>query len=124
MIKKIDRGTVRQINAEIEDALQAIAEKHGIQLAMGSSRFNANEMATRVTFKTVGENGESKADKQIVELYVGPNSFGREFQIMGRTFRLDGYNTRGKRTPVLGTEVSTGRRYRFPLESVRQALVM
>lgn len=118
---KLDRATIRLINADVDQALQAVAKKYGVNLSLGSTRFSQQEMTTKVTFQLAGEKGESLADLNSVDLFLGPGTFGKVISLHGKLLRIDGFNRRGKSTPVLATCLGDGKRYRLSRETAKES---
>ena len=48
---ELNRQTVQTIHSEIQDLLTPLQEKYGIVISLGSVRFNAHELRTKLTAK-------------------------------------------------------------------------
>ena len=48
---ELNRQTVQTIHSEIQDLLTPLQEKYGIAISLGSVRFNAHELRTKLTAK-------------------------------------------------------------------------
>lgn len=119
-----NRETVRKIHAECEEALKAVAERHGLDLLQKNITFTEGEMP--VSFRLVArrEDGvpmsrEAEIFKQGAEIVgLEPAMLGARFKKGGQTYRIVGLNLRAQRFPVIA-EDSAGRRFRFPAETVK-----
>jgi hypothetical protein len=119
-----NRETVQKILEECEEALKAVAERHGLNLLRKHCSYNEGEMP--VAFKLVVREGEGsqasrdEADFKNYATLVGlePSAFGATFRSGGRMFKVAGLNPRAHRFPIIA-EDERGKRFRFPAETVK-----
>lgn len=133
MSKKITKFTpanVRDLMSEIEEALEPIAEKHGLTLDRKGRTFYRDSLPVmfQLLVKQEDEDGnamDSKA-KDFVRCArnygLSADDYHAEFQSNGRTFRITGLNTRARGYPVLAEDVRNGKTYKFPAGRVKEAL--
>ena len=116
----IDKATVRQIAEEAREALQAVAEAHGMTVKVGGGSYDP----TIGTFKPKVEFSLGDAERLEFERnapFYGfqAEDYGRQFMNPNGTFKIVGFNNRAPKRPILAEHVTTGRRYRFPESAVR-----
>jgi hypothetical protein len=129
-VKQFDRPTVRAILDECEEALRAVASRHGLVLERGGCSFRENECPTPFKLQTAAD-GDGKV-AGVVEgdfrrmaplLGLKPEDLGREFtSSTGKRFQICGAKPRNRKYPVLARCVETGKVYKFPESAVRVAL--
>lgn len=88
MIKKFDRATARVIQAEMEAALKAIAEKHGVTVRGAGGSFDDTtfkaKFELRVTDGSAIEDAARKEFDQYCALFgLKPEHFGKAVAIPG-----------------------------------------
>lgn len=120
-IKKIDRVTCRVLGDDMEAALQAVAEKHGVDITQGRATY----MDANATFKFevavlnaegVAETKEYTALKQAVRYTGGLEladldvEYNDPFLPVG-AFKITGFRTRARKNPFIVTVVETNKQY-------------
>lgn len=55
-------------------------------------------------------------------LGMKPEDLGREFTANGTRYRLDGYDGKKRKFAMVCTNLSNGKKYRFPVDGVMRAL--
>lgn len=123
----LSRQKVREIMADCEEALKAVAEKHGFELARRSCSYTEHEMPVAFRLVEVGEDGnaltrEAGAFEQLKKFYgLEGVSVGDTFKNRGRIFRVTGLNSRAPKYPVLAEDLQ-GKKYKFPAEVVARKI--
>ena len=102
MITQIDRKTIRTLNAEIEAALQAIAQKHGVAIKTGNSSFTANNYTTKLSVSVVSGDGqvlspEAEAYNRYKPIMGFSKDLGDTFTQGRSTFTITGLKPRLKK---------------------------
>ena len=126
-IQQFDRKTANAFAREAEQALQALAEKHGVDVSIGSGNFTQNDFSFKVKAAVKSKDGtvlsrEAEAFKVNAPLLgLQESDLGRTFTAQGKTFKITGYNTRAKKMPILA-EDENGRGYKFDRETVKRFL--
>lgn len=116
------RSLLRELNAEINGALEAVAERHGLVVSVGGGSFSSSSYRPKVEFKTVGEDGVPEDFAATARLLGLPEDcYGKTFTNRGRAFTVRGFNLRAKRYPVL-VERDDGRTYKFDVGTVKWRL--
>lgn len=119
----LDKTTASQIGADVEAALQAVAEKHGLTLSYRGGTYDptAGTYKPRIQFTT--SDGAENEFRQYATLYgLEADDFGREFKAGSRRFRISGLAPRSRTRPILAEEIGTGKTYKFTADGAAQAL--
>jgi len=121
-VTAFNRQNIRQINSELEAALKQVAEKYGLEVKLGSTRFTGDNFTTKVQVATVAEGGitmsKEATDFNRYKTILGINmDLGQEFQRSGKTFTIVGLKPRSKKYPILA-KCSDGKTYKLPVDLV------
>ena len=121
-VTSFNRQNIRQINSELEAALKQVAEKYGLEVKLGNTRFTGDNFTTKVQVATVGEGGitmsKEATDFNRYKTILGFNmELGQEFQRSGKTFTIVGLKPRSKKYPILA-KCSDGKTYKLPVDLV------
>jgi len=121
-VTSFDRQNIRQINSEIESAIKSIAEKYGLEVKLGSTRFTNSNFTTKLQVATVGEGGitmsKEATDFNRYKSYLGIKmDLGQEFVRNGNTYTIIGLKPRSTKYPVLA-KCTDGKTYKLPVELV------
>lgn len=126
-INQFDRTNLRALQADIDAALAAMAEKHGIQIKAGGASFGATAATFKVELAVIGDGGVAKTRHATeFELFassygLAPTDLGREFTYKGNGYKITGLSTKSRRFPVEASRTD-GRTFKFPAELVKLAL--
>lgn len=120
-MSSINRATAREIGDALQAALQPVAEQFGLTVEIRGGTFDAQSFKPKIEFKT------ADADEQDFRTYadmygLDPDDFGREFTSQGKRFKVSGLAHRSRVRPILCTEISIDRVYKFTVEGVKLAL--
>lgn len=129
-IEKFDRPTIRKVLEECGEALQAVAEKHGLKLERKHCTYSQDELPVAFKLITVqldpnGNAMDSRAKDFIryADLYgLSESDFLAEFRRGAKTYRICGFKPKARKYPVLAECVQDGKTYKFPVETVKAAL--
>lgn len=121
-VTSFNRQNIRQINSELEAALKQVAEKYGLEVKLGNTRFTGDNFSTKVQVATVAEGGitmsKEATDFNRYKTILGINmELGQEFQRSGKTFTIVGLKPRSKKYPILA-KCSDGKTYKLPVDLV------
>jgi len=121
-VTAFNRQNIRQINSELEAALKQVAEKYGLEVKLGNTRFTGDNFTTKVQVATVAEGGitmsKEATDFNRYKTILGINmDLGQEFQRSGKTFTIVGLKPRSKKYPILA-KCSDGKTYKLPVDLV------
>jgi hypothetical protein len=119
-----ERSTVRLINSEIESALQSISIKYGLRIEIGSSRFSATEITTKVKVAVVSESGTVLSKEAKVWDIMAPTNgitlkVGDRFKVRSSSliFTVKGWNTRSPKFPIQAE--AGGKSYKLGVSTVK-----
>jgi hypothetical protein len=129
MIKTIDRMACRVIRDEVDTALKAIGDRHGIVVkSLGGGTFSPERFTFKVEAAVVGEGGEvlsKEADefRTCANMYgMKGEDLGKVFTVHGTDYRIRGMKMRSFKFPIMAERVSDKRGFKFPLSTVKAAL--
>lgn len=103
----ITKDLLKALRPEIEAALAAVAQKHGIVIRAGNCSFTPESATFKLELATIGTNGnvvtkEATAFKINAGFYgLTPDHLGKKFVSGGSEFTLVGYNSRAHKMPFV-----------------------
>lgn len=118
-INSLDRTAVRRINSDIEAALKAVADRYGVQIKLGNSRFSNTNCTTKIDISTVNEGGTAMT-KEATDFNRFASSFGitkklgDTFDFRHDSYEITGLKPRSSKYPVLAKNLSSGKTFKFP----------
>lgn len=118
-INSLDRAAVRRINNDIELALKAVADRYGVQIKVGNSRFSDSNCTTKIDISTVNEGG-TVMTKEATDFNRFASSFGitkklgDTFDFRYDRYEITGLKPRSSKYPVLAKSLSSGKTFKFP----------
>lgn len=114
MTQKIESFTsavANKLAEEIEQSLQGIAEKYGIQIKRGRGTFGSGHFSMKLDIATVGEGGQAKTREydDLVKMLPMLNLNMTESDLSGpfknpslaEPFKIIGYRTRAPKKPFM-----------------------
>ena len=121
-ITTLDFDTATALSREAEDALIAIADKHGLMVEVPPGRYDSKSFSFKVTLSVKTESG-APADfaRKAILLMLPPDCYGQEFTSGGTVYRITGINLRRRKYPVAAT-TAEGKAYKFTASTVRDSL--
>lgn len=132
MTTEITRTKLREIKKDIDNALKAVADKHGILLQTGNSRFTDTTFTTKIEGAVRpsgnGSTATSPADLKLQTSWAAKKGFmgdlsdlkiGDPVKVNTMTGKFVGHDT-GKRKYPFIVQVPSGRRYKLSGEQVRR----
>lgn len=129
-ITSFDRAGLRVLRTDLDAALKAVADKHGITLTVGSMRFSESEVRMKLTANT-GSSAElvqAKTDASAADLarlsalYDLPEGLlGRKITVRGSHFTISGAKLSRRKYPfsVIGAQ---GGKYKMSVDDIRGGL--
>ena len=113
--------TANALAREAEDALIAIAEKHGLIVEVPPGRYDSASFSFKVNFTVKTESGAPAGfARKATALGLPADCYGQEFTANGKTYTITGINPRRRKYPVSATH--DGRSYKFTASSTRASL--
>jgi cell division ATPase FtsA len=123
-MKTINKDTLRLLREEINEAVNSVAEKHGIKIHAGNATYSHS--GTNATFKlevAIEKDGEviDKDAQSFLDyatlLGLEPEMLFKQFKAYGKTYKLVGYSPRAQKYPFLAER--DGKRYKLPKDAVK-----
>lgn len=115
-IEQINKGNIKQIRTEIQDAINAICEKHGLSGKLGNITYNNASFSGPLTVRVEG--AVSPLDiRQSLKCGFGENVVHKSFMHEGLSHKIVGLKPNNKYSVI--TEASNGKGYRFPANFVK-----
>jgi len=121
MIKTIDKTTAKMLGEQAANALQELAERHGLTIEFGGGRYDptAGTYSPKITFK-VADSAEQEFRHYAEMFGLEADDWQKEFKVGVKTFQISGLATRSRTRPILAT--SAGKTYKFTTGAVKRAL--
>lgn len=122
MADEITRSLLRAMNDDMEQALKAVAEKHGVSIEVGSARFTSQNATFKVQIAVIGKGGVADTreaqDFRIFATSYGlsPDDLGQIFPYGGKELTIVGLSRKSAKYPILCKR--DGQDVRLPVESV------
>jgi hypothetical protein len=121
-----DKTAVITLRAEIEQALQTVAAKHGIAIKAGNASYSGTNVQIKLEMSVKDASGVTQtkevSDFKLLAARYGlkPEDLGRTFTVRGKTFTLAGIDRKSFKYPILAT--SNGKMMKLQIADVKLAL--
>jgi hypothetical protein len=119
----ITKNLIRVINADVQEALKAVAERHGVKISLGSTSYSKAEYSTKLIVKSPDADKVSgEESKQYAHLLGLPEDvIGRKFTLQGKEFEVIRLDLAKPKNPVIirkpGTESPT---YKISVDTLKR----
>ena len=121
---------LKELRADINEALAAVGEKHNVRISAKGATYDPDGAngSFKLEVLSIGASGDvhDKAATSFVErcrLYgLKPEDLGRTFKNGGLTFTVSGLKPLARSMPILATDSASGKTYKFTAESVKALL--
>lgn len=107
-ITKFDRTNLRDLRQDIDAALKAVADKHGISIRAGNARFMPQSASMKLELGTIGEGGQvidtsAEEFKVYAPLYgLSADDLGKKFKSFdGCIYTITGCRPKSRRFPII-----------------------
>ena len=118
MRNRADRKALRD---DIEQALQAVADKHGLTVTVGGGSYTDHTFAPKMEFSCTTSSGAPAGfafDAELIGIPV--DCYGKTFTRAGEEYTIVGINLRARKYPVLA-KTNSGT-YKFPADTIARLL--
>jgi len=123
MITSFSRSTCSQLRDDLNAALKAVSEKHGIDISIGNMSFNAATINTKVTLQTRNTDTANRANSYLLAKYGLPtNAIGMTVVCRGVAHTITGINKSKRSYPIITKRVSDNMTVNFGARWVAMAL--
>lgn len=122
MAEEITRPLLRQLQADMDEALKAVAQKHGVSIEVGNASFTSQNATFKVQVAVTGKGGVADTreaqDFRIFATSYGltPDDLGQTFPYGGKEYTIVGLSRKSSKYPILCKK--NGENVRLPVESV------
>lgn len=122
MADQIDRPLLRALNADMEEALKAVAEKHGVSIDVGNASFTSQNATFKVQVAVIGKGGvadtrEAQDFRIFASSYgLSADDLGQTFPYGGKEYTIVGLSRKSSKYPIVCKR--DNREARLPVESV------
>lgn len=121
MTDQISREFLKALRIEMDDALRAIARKHGIELRTGRATFTDSTFTMKVEGAIPGESKERETFRQYARIGVVPmDMLDKSLDIRGQQYTVDGMNTTGSKIIMLRGD---GKRFLYERDVIVRFLI-
>jgi hypothetical protein len=127
-VTALDKRMVGIIAKEIEDAVQAVAQKYDINIKRGNGRFSAETATLKLEITTKGAGGQvetsdAKYFKLMARGYgLQAEDLGKDIIFNGTQYKIVGLKPSSFKYPILVKSARDGKTYKLRAESVALAL--
>lgn len=127
-MKKFERADMTTLRADIDEALEAVAKKHGISLKAGSAKFSPISFKMTIEGEVLDEAGasaEAKAEWGFYRTMFGfeASDFGRQFAYKREIYKITGINANAPKYPIQAVSIIGAKPMRFPIELVKRGFL-
>jgi hypothetical protein len=128
MTTSITKPFLRDLRIDIDNALAAVATKHGISLTAGNATFTENTATIKLNAALLVGGRVATKEQENLKLYQGllkisDEQMTQEFTLGSKRFVLDGYKNSGRTTkPFVIREVGSDRLYVASEDQINRAL--
>jgi hypothetical protein len=127
-MKSIGSGELKLLATEIEEAVQSVAKKHGIQIKRGRGVYGGSNASLKLELAVVGKGGQAQTReaedfKRYASVYgLKAENLGAEFtDFDGEVYTITGLKPRSRKYPILVERVD-GMGFKMPAERVKVGL--
>jgi hypothetical protein len=103
---EFNKNNIKALRVEMDQAMQSISKKYGIEIQTGNASFSSNEVTFKVKANTVGTDGAA-ITKEAMQFErekglhgLGHLNIGDTIMIQGNPYTLNGFNRRATKAPI------------------------
>ena len=128
-MKEIGRAECRLLGQECEEALKAVAEKHGLNVVRKGGRYGFTDAVLKFEFTVLNDDGtvntpERQAFLDFAESYgLKVDDLDMVFISRGTKYVVSGLNTRARKFPISALRLHDKARFKFPAHTVKNNLL-
>ena len=120
-MEQITKASAKQLAKECEDALKAVAERHGLTVAYKGGRFTSSTFTPKLEFATPGNDREA-FEREASWVGLEATDFNKVFVYLGESYKIMGINMRARRYPINVKRLSDGQSMKFTEQAVLRGL--
>ena len=128
-MKTLERSTVKAISEDMMTALQAVALKHGVHFSYKGGRFSSSNCLFKVEAAVITDGGTAETRErtafklQASYFQLKPEWLDKTFSFGGDDYTIIGLNVKAYKAPVLATQASNGKTYKFKADHVKMMML-
>ena len=114
---------IRIINADVQKALEAVAQKHGVKISLGSTSYSEAEYTTKLKVQSPqADKIKGEESKQYAHLLGLPEDvIGRKFNLQGGEYEVTRLDLAKPKNPVIIKKAGTDKTYKISVETLKKA---
>ena len=117
-----NRQNLKQLRQEIDQALQALGKKHGIELTAGAATYADKYATFKLKVNTLGNSEEAiQFDRFKILHGLDHLSPGDTIQHRNTRYKILGMKPRSKKYPFLVENLGNGKTYKVPTHMLSEA---
>ena len=125
----INRTLLKNIRPELQQAVDAVLKKHGLEGQFGSMSFTDSDFTVKLSVNQIG--GKSRKDsRQAIQFQMHAESYGLKPEMLdkpqitidGATLIITGYNNQKKKYPFMVT--LNGQSYKMTANHIKAQLAI
>ena len=126
---KIDKALLAKTRIHIDNALEDVGKELGISLKAGSCSYTPSNFTFKLEGSLIGDDGiavtkGAGAFKLLAHSYgLKAEHLHKEFKDDGDTYRIVGLNPKARKFPIQARRISDGAIYKFPIDTIRFAMM-
>ena len=126
---EIDRPFLDKARTHIDKALAAVGKELGVNIKTGNCRYSSSTFTFKLEGCLIGDDGtavtkEAESFKMLAASYgLKAEHLHKEFKQGGDTFQITGLNYKARKFPIQAKRISDGATYKFPVDTVRFAMM-
>jgi len=127
----ITKQKIQEMRKDINEALKAVAEKHNCTISGGNANYTTDSFSIKLSVVEKSSDG-STVTKEQLDWKSNAKFFGLDVELLGKSVKLNdgtnyeiiGLKPRSRKYPVLGKNLSNGKTFKLPAESVINASIV
>ncbi len=129
-VESLNNDSVKDIIAECQLALQAVADKFGLELKRKGCRYGQMDMPVPFTLQctttdkdgnTIDKDGQEFKDWATI-YGLDPSDLGKTFKSGTASYKIVGLKRRNRKYPIVAKNLRNGKTYKFPTSFVKAGL--
>lgn len=123
-----DRATCRMVSDRVTVALKELGDELGITFKQGSGRYAPESFTMKLEATVMNADGtesskEAEDFKKLAYIYgLEATDLETTITINGKKVTIKGIKPRSHKYPIIGQEVGTNKRYKYPVNTVLAAM--
>jgi hypothetical protein len=115
---------IKAINADIQEALKSVAEKHGVKISLGNTSYSAAEYSTKLKVQTPEtEKIKGEESKQYAGLLGLPDDIvGKTFTLKGTEYEVIRLDLGKPKNPIIIKKSGSEKTYKVSVDTLKRAL--